>query len=82
MGCGYPPMACRPREGHNSNRVGTSLRLTCARSARATDGPPLMRVHQAMIHPHWEDDEVKERTGAGRVMTAMFRTGVPHGVVP
>jgi hypothetical protein len=35
-----------------------------------------------MIHPRWEDDEVKERTGAGRVLAVMFRTGGPHGIVP
>jgi hypothetical protein len=25
-------------------------------------------MRQATIHLHWEDDEVKERTGAGRVL--------------
>jgi len=41
-----------------------------------------------MIHPHREDDEVKELTGAGRVLTVILartgcdaRTGGPHGVV-
>ena len=81
MGCGCRPMACRPGAGHDCNRVGTSLRLTYARSARVTDGPPLMKGALGN-DPHWEDDEVKERTGAGRVLAVMFRTGGPHGVVP
>jgi hypothetical protein len=55
-------MACRPGAGHDCNRAGTSLRVTYARSARVTDGPPLMKGAPAMIHRHWEDDGVKERT--------------------
>src|SRR6266567_2739178 len=41
-----------------------------------------------MMHQHCEDDEVKERTGAGRVLAVILartgcdaRTGRPHGVV-
>jgi hypothetical protein len=43
MGCGCRPMASRPGAEHDCYRVGTSLRATYARSARVTDGPPLMK---------------------------------------
>jgi hypothetical protein len=45
-------------------------------------------VLRTMIHPHREDDEVKERTGTARVLAVMLartgcdaRTGGPHEVV-
>jgi len=34
-----------------------------------------------MICPHREDDEVKERTGAGRVMDVMLQLAARAGVV-
>jgi hypothetical protein len=64
MGCGCRPMACRPGAGHDCCRADASLHVTHARSVRVTDGPALVKGAPAMIHQHWEDDEVKECTGA------------------
>jgi hypothetical protein len=37
---------------------------------------------RTMIHPHREDDEVKDRTGAGRVLAVMLELAARTGSSP
>jgi hypothetical protein len=39
-------------------------------------------VLRTVIHPHREDDEVKERTGAGRILAVMLELAEGTGLSP